>query len=148
MGMAEQEMRKGTAFLKKQMELIGSTHTAIGYDPYYVNWSATEQCFDSYMNYRLCSVISPGSFSLCSKQFFTASGICPIDWMNKWDEQILNDAFPIIPPHLQSRAKAAVELEQEQKEAADEALEALLEEEDEEDEDDEDEVEFEDEEED
>ncbi|ORX39262.1 cytochrome c oxidase subunit VIb [Kockovaella imperatae] len=65
-----------------------------GFDARFPNQNQTKHCWQNFVDYHKCVNARGEDFPPC-KQFKKAyNSLCPVSWVEKWDEQIENDIFP------------------------------------------------------
>nr|ALS04053.1 cytochrome c oxidase subunit 6B1-like protein [Acartia pacifica] len=79
--------------MASEQELRASIQT-IPFDPRFPNQNQTRNCWQNYVDFHRCQNIKGEDYEPCQffKKCFTA--ICPMDWVEKWDDQRANGAFP------------------------------------------------------
>ncbi|KAJ8967557.1 hypothetical protein NQ314_002873 [Rhamnusium bicolor] len=68
-------------------------------DARYHNCNATKWCFHTFVDYQKCIRLL-GEESECCKEFSKIyRALCPLSWVNRWEEQIQIGTFPVdLPP--------------------------------------------------
>ncbi|CAL7939655.1 unnamed protein product [Xylocopa violacea] len=65
------------------------------YDPRFPNQNQTRYCFTSYVDFHRCKKRHDENYDACQyfKKVFTS--MCPISWVEKWNEQLENGTFQV-----------------------------------------------------
>lgn len=59
----------------------------VQFDARFPNCNQTKHCWQSYVDFHRCLKLKGETYQPC-KQFFKAySSLCPVEWVEKWDEQ-------------------------------------------------------------
>lgn len=61
-------------------------HT-IGFDARFPQQNQTKHCWQAYVDYYKCIDIKGEDFAPCKVFWRTYSSLCPVDWIEKWNEQ-------------------------------------------------------------
>lgn len=63
------------------------------FDPRFPNQNQTRYCYQSFLDYHRCQKKRGESYEPCNyfKKVYTS--ICPISWLEKWNEQLENGNF-------------------------------------------------------
>ncbi|XP_006009126.1 cytochrome c oxidase subunit 6B1 [Latimeria chalumnae] len=74
---------------------LGAYRTA-PFDARFPNTNQTKNCFQNYLDYHRCNkALGTGTGpSPCEWYFRVYKSLCPMSWVNKWDEQRENGSFP------------------------------------------------------
>lgn len=65
----------------------GSPLHTVGFDPRFPNQNQTRHCWQSYVDYHKCIGMKGEEFAPCKVFWRTYSSLCPLDWVEKWDDQ-------------------------------------------------------------
>lgn len=69
------------------------TH-GVAVDSRFPNTNQSRHCYQMYIDYHRCVKKRGDSYEPCKFFQKTYKTLCPQFWVEKWDEQIANDAFP------------------------------------------------------
>ncbi|KAL7307381.1 cytochrome c oxidase subunit 6B2-like isoform X2 [Trichogramma pretiosum] len=63
------------------------------FDPRFPNQNQTRYCYQSYLDFHRCSKVRGEEYEACQyfKKVYTS--ICPMAWVEKWDEQVAEGRF-------------------------------------------------------
>ncbi|CCF58861.1 hypothetical protein KAFR_0F02640 [Kazachstania africana CBS 2517] len=61
-------------------------HT-VGFDARFPNQNQTKHCWQAYVDYHKCINLKGEDFAPCKTFWRTYSSLCPVDWIEKWDDQ-------------------------------------------------------------
>jgi len=77
-------------------EADDQTLVSVGFNPRFPNTNQTDNCFANYMEFQRCAILVPEDDreDVCAKFERGYKHLCPMDWVEKWDEQIQNGTFP------------------------------------------------------
>jgi len=67
---------------------------AVGVDSRFPNQNQTRHCYQMYLDYHRCVKKRGEGYEPCNYFAHAYKTICPQFWVEKWDEQRANDAFP------------------------------------------------------
>ncbi|TRY68854.1 hypothetical protein TCAL_03217 [Tigriopus californicus] len=64
-------------------------------DSRFPNQNQTKNCFQNYVDFQRCVRLRGEDYKPC--QFFERNYkfLCPTGWIEKWDEQLENNTFPV-----------------------------------------------------
>lgn len=65
------------------------------FDPRFPYQNQTKHCAQSYVDYHKCVNVKGEEFEPCKIFFKTFSSLCPVDWVEKWDDQRAANKFPV-----------------------------------------------------
>ncbi|MCH0629634.1 cytochrome c oxidase subunit 6B [Kocuria palustris] len=65
------------------------------FDPRFPYQNQTKHCFQSYVDYHKCVNVKGEDFEPCQIFFKTFTSLCPVDWVEKWDDQRDAGKFPV-----------------------------------------------------
>lgn len=65
------------------------------YDPRFPNQNQTRYCFTSFVDFQRCKKRHGEEYEAC--QYFKKcfNSMCPLFWVEKWNEQLENGTFPV-----------------------------------------------------
>ncbi|ODQ79623.1 hypothetical protein BABINDRAFT_162002 [Babjeviella inositovora NRRL Y-12698] len=69
-----------------------------GFDSRFPNSNQTRHCFQSYVDYHKCINLKGEEFEPCKIFYRTFSSLCPVDWVEKWDDQ--RGMYRLSPPSV------------------------------------------------
>lgn len=75
-------------------EEVKAPLSTVGFDPRFPNPNQTKHCWQSYVDYYKCVNSKGEDFEPCNFFFKTFSSLCPVDMVEKWDEQREKNIFP------------------------------------------------------
>ncbi|ODV77313.1 cytochrome c oxidase polypeptide vib [Suhomyces tanzawaensis NRRL Y-17324] len=55
----------------------------------------TKHCAQSYIDYHKCVSVKGEDFEPCKVFFKTFTSLCPVDWVERWDDQRAAGKFPV-----------------------------------------------------
>lgn len=64
------------------------------FDPRFPNQNQSKHCYQYYVDFHRCSQRHGNEYDACKYFKKVYSIMCPNSWIEKWDEQLQNDAFP------------------------------------------------------
>eukprot|EP00050_Salpingoeca_kvevrii_P005838 m.285917 g.285917 ORF g.285917 m.285917 type:complete len:94 (+) comp11475_c0_seq1:59-340(+) len=66
----------------------------VQFDARFPNTNQTKACWQNYVDFHKCVKQKGSDYQPC-RQFLSAYlSLCPVDWIQKWDEQRENNVFP------------------------------------------------------
>lgn len=65
------------------------------FDPRFPNQNQAKNCFVNYVDYQRCIKLKGEDYKDCDYFKQVATAMCPNQWLEKFDEQIQEDAFPV-----------------------------------------------------
>lgn len=65
------------------------------FNPRFPYQNQTKHCAQSYVDYHKCVSIKGEEFEPCKIFFKTFTSLCPLDWVEKWDDQRAAGKFPV-----------------------------------------------------
>merc|ERR1712043_114145 len=66
----------------------------IPYDPRFPNQNQTRNCWQNYVDFHRCQSLKGEEYQPCQFFYKNFMAICPLHWVEKWDEQRENGSFP------------------------------------------------------
>merc|ERR1711862_916679 len=66
----------------------------VPYDPRFQNTNQVRNCWQNYVDYHRCINLKGEEFEPCKFFWKNFNTLCPVEWVEKWDEQRENNAFP------------------------------------------------------
>ncbi|XP_067878151.1 cytochrome c oxidase subunit 6B1-like [Heterodontus francisci] len=73
------------------------TYKTAPFDARFPNTNQTRNCFQNYLDYHRCQKALSASgkdVSLCEWYHKVYKSLCPMSWINKWDDQRDSGTFP------------------------------------------------------
>ena len=64
------------------------------FDPRFPNQNQTKNCYQNYVDYQRCAKIKGPDSEVCFFYKKAFLDICPMTWVEKWNDQIENGIFP------------------------------------------------------
>eukprot|EP00093_Oithona_nana_P009022 09022.XXX_300553_300176_1 [CDS] Oithona nana genome sequencing. len=79
--------------MSEALSTVGTNKSA-PFDSRFPNQNQTKNCWQNYVDYYRCTAIKGEDYQPC--QFFKKNynAICPMGWVEKWDDQREEGAFP------------------------------------------------------
>lgn len=71
----------------QQTTSSGSVLHTVGFDARFPNQNQTLHCWQSYVDYHKCVNMKGEDFEPCKVFWRTFNSLCPVAWVEKWDEQ-------------------------------------------------------------
>ena len=65
------------------------------FDPRFPNTNQAKNCFVNYVDLQRCKKIKGADSQECDYFKQVADSVCPNQWLEKFEEQLENDAFPV-----------------------------------------------------
>ncbi|KAI3404978.2 COX12 [Candida oxycetoniae] len=65
------------------------------FDPRFPNQNQSKHCAQSYIDYHKCVNVKGEDFEPCQIFFKTFTSLCPLMWIEKWDDQRSAGTFPV-----------------------------------------------------
>ncbi|KAI5961087.1 COX12 [Candida margitis] len=65
------------------------------FDPRFPTQNQSKHCAQSYIDYHKCVNVKGEDFEPCQLFFKTFTSLCPLDWVEKWDDQRAAGKFPV-----------------------------------------------------
>ncbi|EDQ90083.1 uncharacterized protein MONBRDRAFT_16380 [Monosiga brevicollis MX1] len=57
------------------------------FDARFPNQNQTKSCWQNYVDFHKCIALKGESYKPCGQFFKTYMSLCPLEWVEKWDEQ-------------------------------------------------------------
>merc|ERR1712168_1032815 len=73
------------------VEIVLKTPT---FDARFPNQNQTKNCWQNYLDYQKCIKAKGEEYEPCQYFFRTYRSLCPIAWVDKWNDQIEDGTFP------------------------------------------------------
>merc|ERR1712034_223614 len=73
------------------VEIILKTPT---FDARFPNQNQTKNCWQNFLDYQKCIKAKGEEYEPCQYFFRTYRSLCPIAWVDKWNDQIEDGTFP------------------------------------------------------
>merc|ERR1712183_442252 len=64
------------------------------FDARFPNQNQTKSCFANFLDYQKCVKVKGEEFVPCQYFYKTYKSLCPIAWVDKWNDQIEEGTFP------------------------------------------------------
>jgi cytochrome c oxidase subunit 6b len=65
------------------------------FDPRFPNQNQAKNCFVNYVDYQRCAKLKGEDYKDCDYFKQVAKTLCPEQWLEKYEEQLQNNAFPV-----------------------------------------------------
>jgi cytochrome c oxidase subunit 6b len=65
------------------------------FDPRFPNQNQAKNCFVNYVDYQRCAKLKGEDYKDCDYFKQVAKSLCPEQWLEKYEEQLQNNAFPV-----------------------------------------------------
>ena len=65
------------------------------FDPRFPNQNQAKNCFVNYVDYQRCAKLKGDDYKDCDYFKQVAKSLCPEQWLEKYEEQLQNNAFPV-----------------------------------------------------
>lgn len=79
--------------LKQYFEL--RSYWAPQFDPRFPNQNQARNCFVNFVDYQRCLKLKGTDAKECDYFKYTSLQLCPAAWIEKWNEQLEQEAFPV-----------------------------------------------------
>merc|ERR1712109_166702 len=66
----------------------------VPYDPRFQNTNQARNCWQNYVDYHRCVNLKGEDFEPCQFFFKNFTALCPMEWVEKWDDQRDAGSFP------------------------------------------------------
>merc|ERR1712123_82167 len=87
--------REFLAFFKMSDQLVENPlQQTIPFDPRFPNQNQTRNCWQNYVDFHRCQKLKGKKYEPCQFFFRNFKTVCPVGWVEKWDDQREKDAFP------------------------------------------------------
>ena len=64
------------------------------FDARFPNQNQTKSCWQNFIDYQRCIKAKGEEYAPCQYFFRNYTALCPVAWVEKWDEQIEEGIFP------------------------------------------------------
>ena len=65
------------------------------FDPRFPNTNQAKRCFINFVDYQRCLKIKGENNRDCEYFKHTTHSVCPVGWIEKWNEQLESGSFPV-----------------------------------------------------
>ena len=65
------------------------------FDPRFPNTNQAKNCFINFVDYQRCIKLKGADYKDCDYFNQASKSLCPEQWLEKYNEQLQNDAFPV-----------------------------------------------------
>ncbi|WPK25704.1 hypothetical protein PUMCH_003029 [Australozyma saopauloensis] len=65
------------------------------FDPRFPHVNQTKHCAQNYVDYHKCVAVKGEDFEPCQIFWKTFTSLCPVDWVERWDDQREAGKFPV-----------------------------------------------------
>merc|ERR1712018_1097684 len=67
---------------------------SVPYDPRFPNQNQTKNCWQNYVDFYRCQNLKGEDYKPCQFFFKNFMTLCPLNWIEKWNDQRENGTFP------------------------------------------------------